>query len=94
MTKSELVEKLINRVKLSKKEAKTVINAITQSISDYLAAGYKVEIRGFGSFVVRARKARLSRNPTSGGIVKVAAKKIPLFKVGKDLRKLVNGENS
>jgi nucleoid DNA-binding protein len=94
MTKSELVEKLTSRVKLRKKEAKAVVNAITQSISDYLAAGHKVEIRGFGSFVVRARKSRLSRNPTSGGIVKVAAKKIPLFKVGKDLRKLVNGENS
>ena len=53
MTKAELVEKLASKIKLNRKQAKNVINAMTQSISDSLARGDKVEIRGFGSFQIR-----------------------------------------
>ena len=92
MTKAELVEKLANKSKLSRKQAVDVINAMTQSISDSLAEGNKVEIRGFGSFCIRDRKARTAYNPRSRAEVEVPAKKVPFFTAGKDLRKIVDGE--
>jgi integration host factor subunit beta len=92
MTKAELVGKVASKIKLSKKDAETVINAITQSISDSLAGGEKVEIRGFGSFRIRERNARTARNPKSGEWLDVPAKKVPFFKAGNDLKKLVDGE--
>ena len=91
MTKAELVEKVSSRINLSKKDAEVVINTITQSISDSLAGGEKVEIRGFGSFRIRERDGRTARNPRSGKIVEVPAKRVPFFKAGIDLRKIVNG---
>ena len=93
MTKAELVEKVAERVKLNRKQAVDVINAITQSISDSLAKGNKVEIRGFGSFRIRERKARTAYHPRSRVAVKVPAKKVPFFKAGNDLKKLVDGES-
>jgi integration host factor subunit beta len=93
MTKVELVEKLANKNKLSKKQAVDVINAITQSISDALAKGNKVEIRGFGSFRIRDRKARIAYNPRSRMEVEVPAKKVPFFRAGVDLKKMVDGES-
>jgi len=91
MTKAELVGKLANKSKLSRKQAVDVVNAITQSISDSLAGGNKVEIRGFGSFVIRERNARIAHNPRSREIVAVPAKRVPFFKAGNDLRKVVDG---
>jgi integration host factor subunit beta len=93
MTKAELVEKVANRIELSKKDAEVVINAIIQSISDSLAGGEKVEIRGFGSFRIRDRNARTARNPKSGEWLEVPAKKVPFFKAGNDLKNLVDGES-
>ena len=91
MTKAELVVKLANKSKLSRKQAVDVVNAITQSISDSLAGGDKVEIRGFGSFVIRERNSRIAHNPRSREIVEVPAKRVPFFKAGNDLRKVVDG---
>ena len=91
MTKAELVGKLANKSKLSRKQAVDVVNAITQSISDSLAGGDKVEIRGFGSFVIRERNARIAHNPRSREKVEVPAKRVPFFKAGNDLRKVVDG---
>jgi len=91
MTKAELVVKLANKSKLSRKQAEDVVNAMTQSISDSLAGGNKVEIRGFGSFVIRERNARIAHNPRSREIVEVPAKRVPFFKAGNDLRKVVDG---
>jgi len=91
MTKAELVGKLANKSKLSRKQAVDVVNAMTQSISDSLAGGNKVEIRGFGSFVIRERNARIAHNPRSREIVEVPAKRVPFFKAGNDLRKVVDG---
>ena len=93
MTKAELVEKLADKSKLSRKQAVDVINAMTQSISDSLAEGNKVEIRGFGSFRIRDRKARTAYNPRSRVEVEVPAKKVPFFKAGNDLKKMVDGED-
>ena len=91
MTKAELVRKLASKIKLNRKQAEDVVNAMTQSISDSLAGGNKVEIRGFGSFVIRERNARIAHNPRSREIVEVPAKRVPFFKAGNDLRKVVDG---
>jgi integration host factor subunit beta len=94
MTKSELIEKLSYAAgSLNKKVAEVVVNTIFDSISDALVGGDRVEIRGFGSFTVRERNAREARNPKSGEIVSIPAKKTPFFKTGKELRARVdNGD--
>ena len=94
MTKAELVVKVAKKIKLSRKQAEDVVNAMTQSISDSLAGGDKVEIRGFGSFRIRERNGRIARNPISGKMVEVPAKKVPFFKAGKELRELVDEQEA
>jgi integration host factor subunit beta len=94
MTKSELIEKLSYTAgSLNKKEAEVVVNTIFDSIGDALIDGDRVEIRGFGSFTVRERDAREARNPKSGEIVSIPAKKTPFFKTGKELRARVDNGN-
>ena len=91
MTKSELVEKLsTHSVSLNKKDAEVVVNTIFNSIGDALVGGDRVEIRGFGSFSIRERDARQARNPKSGEVVSIPAKKTPFFKTGKELRTRVD----
>ena len=91
MTKSELIEELtVNNEMLNKREAELIVNAIFDGIGDALINGDRVEIRGFGSFTVRERDAREARNPKSGDIVQIPAKKTPFFKTGKELRERVN----
>lgn len=91
MTKSVLIEKIAEKVEgLSKKQTEVVIETIFDSIKDSLANGGKVEIRGFGNFKLRSRKARKARNPKTGESVDVPPKKVPYFKVGKELREMVN----
>jgi integration host factor beta subunit len=91
MTKSELVEMIAesNGV-LTRKESELVVNIVFDSITDALRANEKVEIRGFGSFTIREREAREARNPKSGELVTIPAKKTPFFKTGKDLKERVN----
>jgi integration host factor subunit beta len=90
MTRSDLAEQVANRIKINKKQAEAVIKALVDSISDSLSDGGKVEIRGFGSFRIRERNARTARNPKSGEIVEVPAKKVPFFKAGKELKAMVD----
>jgi integration host factor subunit beta len=93
MTKSELIEQLSDEHEiLNKKDAETVINLIFGGIGDALAKGDRVEIRGFGSFSVREREAREARNPKSGELVKIASRKTPFFKTGKELRERVDAK--
>lgn len=92
MTKAELVEEVIKSSNLSKRDAGIVVQTLLDSIIESLKKGEKVELRGFGSFRIRSRSARQGRNPKSGEIVKVPAKKIPYFKPGKELRELINQE--
>jgi integration host factor subunit beta len=91
MTKSELVDKLVesNGI-LTRKESEVIVSLVFDSMSEALKEGEKVEIRGFGSFTVRDREAREARNPKSGELVKIPSKKTPFFKTGKDLRERVN----
>jgi integration host factor subunit beta len=91
MTKAELIEALVERIdRLTKKEAELIVNTVLKSISDSLATGGKVELRGFGSFKVKDRRSREGRNPKTGDKVSVDAKRVPYFKAGKELRERVN----
>ena len=90
MTKADLVEKIAARATLSKKDSETVVNTVFQCIIDSLAHGDKVELRGFGSFRTRDRRSRVGRNPKTGDRVDVPEKKVPFFKPGKNLKKLIN----
>jgi integration host factor subunit beta len=92
MTKADLVEKVATQVNLTKKDTEVVIDTIFDSISQALALANdaKVELRGFGSFRVRRRRARQGRNPQTGKPVQVPAKRVPYFKPGKELKALVD----
>jgi len=91
MTKSVLIEKITEKVEgLTKKQTEIVIETVFESIKDALIKGEKVEIRGFGNFKLRSRKARKARNPKTGESVEVPPKKVPYFKVGKELREMIN----
>jgi integration host factor subunit beta len=91
MTKSDLVQKLSEQVTtLTKKECEVIVDTVFQHMKDALQRGEKIEIRGFGSFTVRVRRAKEGRNPKTGEKVSIPEKRIPFFKVGKELRELVN----
>ncbi len=91
MTKSSLIEKISEKVEgLTKKQTEVVIETVFESIKEALMKGDKVEIRGFGNFKLRSRLARKARNPKTGAAVVVEPKKVPYFKVGKELREMVN----
>lgn len=90
MTKAELVERLAERVNLTKKQTEVIVNTVFKSITEALSKGNKVELRGFGSFRIRHRNSREGRNPKSGQKVDVPAKKVPFFKAGKELREMID----
>ena len=91
MTKSELIDALaIRRTDLTKARAELVVNCVFDAMIEALQRGEGIEIRGFGSFTVRKYKAYEGRNPRTGETVHVAEKRLPFFKVGKDLRERVN----
>lgn len=89
MNKSELIEALAAREGLSFKRAEEIVNTIFDSMTNALVAGDRIEIRGFGSFVVKEYKAYTGRNPKTGDSIAVNPKKLPFFKVGKDLKERV-----
>src|SRR5437016_5990642 len=90
MTKSELIEAVSERTKLPKGKAELIVNCIFDSMVDALKKGEGIEIRGFGSFTVREYKSYEGRNPRTGQPVHVQPKRLPFFKVGKELRERVN----
>jgi integration host factor subunit beta len=90
VTKSELIEVVAQDVNLTKGRAELVINTIFESMVEALQRGEGIEIRGFGSFTVREYRSYEGRNPRTGEPVHVAPKRLPFFKVGKELKELVN----
>ncbi len=91
MTKSELIDALAaRRTDLTKARAELVVNCVFDAMTEALQRGEGIEIRGFGSFTVRPYKPYSGRNPRTGEPVDVPAKRLPFFKVGKDLKDLVN----
>ena len=90
MTKSELIDALAARSELTKARAELVVNCVFDAMTEALQRGEGIEIRGFGSFTVRPYKPYSGRNPRTGEPVDVPAKRLPFFKVGKELKELVN----
>jgi integration host factor subunit beta len=91
MIRSELVQKLCSDFPdLSQREVENVVTALFDSITDQLAGGGRVELRGFGAFSTRQRDARTGRNPRTGEAVDVDAKRVPYFKPGKEMRERLN----
>ncbi|MEE2961930.1 MAG: HU family DNA-binding protein [Myxococcota bacterium] len=94
MNKSDLIEVLSMESGLDRKTIDAVVNVVFSSMTDALVKGDRVEIRGFGSFACKEYEARHGRNPKTGAPIHVPAKKLPVFKVGKELRERVNAGGS
>ncbi len=90
MNKSELVEALAQKKEFSFKKSEEIINIIFESMSEALQSGERIEIRGFGSFVVKDYRPYTGRNPKTGEPICVKAKRLPFFKVGKELKEKVD----
>ena len=90
LTKAELVEEVSRSAQVTKKQAEEIVQTVFETIVDSLRLGRKVELRGFGSFRIRNRGARIGRNPKTGNRVEVPPKRIPYFKPGKELKEQLN----
>lgn len=86
MNKTELINQVAERAGLSKKDAEQALNAMLDTVSDALAQGDKVQLVGFGSFEIKARDARMGRNPKTKEPIEIPATKVPVFKAGKALK--------
>lgn len=87
MNKAQLATEIAKRTKLSKAKSWEVINATFESIKVSLKKGQKVSLVGFGSFLVKNRKARTGRNPKTGETIQIKARKVPAFSAGAELKK-------
>ena len=95
MTKRELIEAVINeRSSIPRREAEALVNSVFASLAEALARGERIEIRGFGRFIVKRRNAREGLNPKTGEVVSVMAKRVPFFKAGKELKQRVDRPTS
>jgi integration host factor subunit beta len=90
MTKSELIDAIVEQTKMTRVRAEQVVNCIFDTMVDSLKRGEGIEIRGFGSFTVRNYEAYSGRNPRTGEPKPVPPKRLPFFKVGKELKALVD----
>ena len=92
MTKTQLIDAVSASAGHTKKDTETVVDAFLAQVSEVLAKGEKVDLRGFGNFVARDKKARQGRNPKTGETIEIAARKSIAFKPSKELATKVNGE--
>ncbi len=90
MTKAEIVDRIAKETKVTKNAAAKAFGVVIDSVKEALQKGEKVSVVGFGTFSVAARKARKGRNPQTGKEIKIAAKKVPKFTAGKNLKDTVN----
>ena len=90
MTKSDLVEHLSTKLNLPKGRAEALVDCVFDTMERALRNGERIEIRGFGSFEIREYKAYEGRNPRTGATVEVKPKRLPFFKVGKELKERIN----
>jgi integration host factor subunit beta len=92
MIKSELIQEIAMRhPHLFHRDVERIVNTIFDEITNAMAEGNRVELRGFGAFSTKQRDARMGRNPRTGAPVPVEAKRVPFFKTGKELRQRLNG---
>jgi integration host factor subunit beta len=94
MTKSDLIERLTTKTQMTKKKVENVVNCVFDTMFEALVNGDRIEIRGFGSWYVKEYKAYTGRNPKTGSSVSVEEKKLPFFKVGKELKKNIDSEKN
>jgi integration host factor subunit beta len=94
MTKADLIDEVSKVTELSRKDSEVIVETLFDSIIKALKTGDKLEVRGFGSFRIRERKARQGRNPKTGEKVSVPEKKVPYFKPSKELKDLINAPSS
>jgi integration host factor subunit beta len=92
MTKADLVEEVAKVTELTRKDSEVIVDTMFESVIKALKTGDKLEVRGFGSFRVRQRNARVGRNPKTGEKVEVPAKRVPYFKPSKELKDLINDD--
>ncbi len=92
MNKSDLIDILAAKLNQPRTKAEDVINLIFDSMTDTLAKGGRIEIRGFGSFIPKEYQSYVGRNPRTGESIEVKPKKLPFFKVGKELKERVDGQ--
>lgn len=92
MNKSELIAEVAEKTGLTKKDAEAAVKAVTNTITDAMIQGDKVQLVGFGTFEVRERAARFGRDPRTGESMEIAASKAPAFKAGQGLKDAVNGK--
>jgi integration host factor subunit beta len=90
MNKSQLIEALAKSENITLKKAEMVVNAVFENMAEALVQNERIEIRGFGSFKVKFYNGYKGRNPKTGDLIKVEGKKLPFFKVGKELRERVD----
>ncbi len=90
MTKADLVEEVARVTELTRKDSEVIVDTLFEGVISALKDGDKLEVRGFGSFRVRQRNARVGRNPKTGEKVAVPAKRVPYFKPSKELKDLIN----
>lgn len=86
MKKAEFVAKIAEKSGLTRKQAEMAVAAFTQTVTEALKDGDKVQLTGFGTFEVKDRPARSGRNPATGETIEIAASKAPVFKAGKGLK--------
>lgn len=91
MTKSDLIAQMARKLDIPSREASAIVSILLNKMTETLAEGRSIEIRGFGSFTVKEYEAYEGRNPKSGEKIKVQPKKLPVFKVGKELKERVKG---
>ena len=94
MKKSDLILLLATRENLTETQAARIVELIFDGFKDALAKGDRIEIRGFGSFVMREYATYTGRNPKTGDKVEIKPKQLPYFKVGKELKEKINGSSS
>ncbi|RJQ62354.1 MAG: integration host factor subunit beta [Desulfobacteraceae bacterium] len=92
MNRSDLINELKNRTSLSRKDSEKFVDTFFEAISETLSQNERVEIRGFGSFTVKNYKPYIGRNPKTGMKISVSSKKLPFFKVGKELKEKVDNK--
>ena len=93
MNRSDLINELKNQTSLSRKDSEKFVETFFGSISETLSGNERVEIRGFGSFTVKKYKPYTGRNPKTGIKIKISSKKLPFFKVGKELKEKVDNQS-
>jgi nucleoid DNA-binding protein len=90
MTKADIVDEIAEKTGLTKKDVADTVDEFLHAVCKALSVGKHIEIRGFGTFKVKDRKSRVARNPRTGDPVNVPARKVPVFKVSKELKEMVS----